>query len=101
LIDVEALNYYICYVFRCVNCYEFYCTVVKFYFGAETVVFLKRLGYQPDNPNSTSGRYTNYFFSATPKPALGSTVSFLQWVQVWRLLGNEAFGAYSWTITST
>jgi len=93
-IDADAMNYYICYVFKCVNYCEFYCTAVKLYFGRETVVFLKLLVYRPDNPTSISGKYTNYFFSATPKPALESTVSFLQWVQVWRFLGNKAVGAY-------
>jgi hypothetical protein len=94
-IDVEALNYYICYVVRCVNYCEFYCAVVKFYFGAKVVMFLKRPGYRPDNPTSVSGRYTNYFFSATPKPALEPTVSFLQWVKIGRFLGDKAVGAYS------
>lgn len=60
--DAEALNYYICHVVRRVNYFEFYCTVVKYYFGAEIVVFLKGLVYRPDNLTSISGRYTNYFF---------------------------------------
>jgi len=95
------MNYYICYVFSCVNYCEFYCTSVKFYFGAETVVFLKWLGYRPDNRLQFPGGTQIIFSPRHPNQLWRSTVSFLQWVQVWRFLGNKAVGAYSWTITYT